>query len=292
MTTAHSTGSQAGSTALAVGALLLAMATVQSGAAIAKTLFAAAGPEGVTALRTGFAAIMLCALQRPWRGPGLSSGRFGILVAYGASLGVMNLLFYWSLLRLPLGVAVTIELVGPLTLSLLHSRRRADLFWLGLAAAGLACLAPLGRISSGIDHKGALFALGAGACWALYIEFGHRAARVVPPGRASAIGMAVAAAVTLPFGFLKAGAALSVPSILISGLLVALLSSAIPYSLEIKALRRLPPRTFGVLMSLEPAMAALAGVLFLGERLAAGHAIAIVLVIVASAGATLTTARR
>jgi inner membrane transporter RhtA len=270
---------------LAVAALLLAMATVQSGAALAKGLFAAVGPAGVAALRTGFAALMLGLAWQPWR-HALSGRQTKLLLAYGASLGLMNLLFYLSLQRLPLGIAVAIELVGPLTLALLHSRRKSHFAWLALACAGLASLLQPSAVAGPLDPVGALLAAGAGTCWALYIQSGHHLAGAMPSGRASALGMAVAALLTLPPGLWQGGWMLLQPSVLLPGLAVALLSSAIPYSLEMIALKRLPPRTFGMLMSLEPAVAALSGVLFLGEGLTLRQTLAIVCVIVASAGST------
>jgi inner membrane transporter RhtA len=272
-------------TLLAVAALVLAIATVQSGAALAKGLFTAAGPAGVTALRTGFAAVMLGLAWQPWREP-LSARQVKLLLAYGASLGLMNLLFYLSLQRLPLGIAVAIELVGPLSLALLHSRRKTHLAWLALAGIGLASLLPIGAVSNPLDPLGVLLAAGAGTSWALYIQFGHHLAGAMPAARASALGMAVAAILTLPAGILQGGRMLLTPTVLLPGLAIALLSSAIPYSLEMIALKRLPPRVFGVLMSLEPAGAALSGALFLGEGLTLRQGLAIACIILASAGST------
>lgn len=277
---------------MAVAAIILAMASVQSGAAYGKTLFSAIGPQGVTALRTSFGALMLAAVWQPWRGGRLTGGQCRAVVAYGVALGGMNLLFYYAISRLPLGIAVAIEFTGPFTLALMNSRRPSDILWLALALAGLAALVPMGDLSSAVDPLGAVFALGAGIFWALYIYFGHRVAGQLPGGRASALGMGVAALVTLPSGIGHAGWDLLGLAVLLPGLAVALLSSAIPYSLEMVALKRLPPRTFGVLMSLEPALAALAGTLLISEVLTTRQLAAIACVICASAGSTASSRHR
>ncbi|MDB5458315.1 MAG: hypothetical protein JWO72_56 [Caulobacteraceae bacterium] len=268
---------------LAVGVLVAGMVSIQTGAALAKQLFPVVGAQGAVALRVAIAAMVLLALQRPWRGP-LDRRHIRAVLLYGAALGAMNLLFYMSLKTVPLGVAVAIEFTGPLTVAVIASRRALDLAWVALAAAGLVLLAaPLGGAAIAADPLGALFALGAGIFWGLYIVLGKRAGEI-GVGRAAALGMAVAALVATPFGIAHAGAALFAPALLPLAVAVALLSSAIPYSLEMFALVRLPSRTFGVLMSLEPVIATLSGLLMLGERLSPVQTAAIGCIVVASFG--------
>ncbi len=269
-------------------ALLAAMASVQSGASIATTLFPVAGPTGTVALRAGFGTVMLCLALRPWR-LRVRRDSWLPLVVYGISLGTMNFLFYQAIDRLPLGIAVAVEFIGPLTVAVLTSRRYVDFLWIATAAAGLALLLPL-RSQAPLNLSGLLFALGAGACWALYILFGQQVGHRLGP-RGVALGSLVAAALIVPIGLATAPAPLFSRAVLLPGLLVGALSTALPYSLEMIALTRLPARTFGVLMSLEPAVGALSGLLILGERLAPAQWSAILLVIVASIG-TATGARQ
>lgn len=277
-----------GGTLLPVAALVCAMVSIQTGAAFAKGLFPAIGAAGVSTLRVGFAALILLALWRPWR-RSLTGREAGAIALYGAALGLMNLLFYLSLRTVPLGIAVAIEFTGPLAVALWGSRRPADFAWIGLAVVGLALLLPL-RDTASVDPVGAALALAAGGCWALYIVFGQAAGRAGGAG-AVALGMAVAALVVAPFGLASAGTDLLVPATLLAGLAVALLSSALPYSLEMFALTRMPRPTFGVLMSLEPAIAALAAVPLLGEMPSPLQWFAILCVSAASVGMT-ASARR
>lgn len=236
-------------------------------------------------LRIFFAAVVLMALWRPSR---LREGRRDV-IALGVLLGVMNLTFYEALDRIPLGIAVTLEFVGPLTVAVLGSRRRRDLVWVALAAAGLLLLTP--TPSSDLDPLGCAFALFAGACWGMYIIVTARVGRALPGGAGLAIAMTIAAAVTLPFGLIDGGGDLIGGELLLIAFGVAILSSAIPYSFELEALRRLPASTFGVLMSLEPGVAALAGFLVLDQGLAAREVVAISLVLTASVGALGTAGR-
>ena len=270
---------------LPVAALLTGMVSLQGGAAIAKSLFPSVGAAGTASLRVGFSALVLLAVWRPWR-RSLTLRDAGWIALYGAALGVMNLLFYLALTRLPIGPAVAIEFTGPLVLAIAGSRRKADLAWIGLAVLGLGLLLPLGGVG-GLDPLGIALALAAGAAWALYILFGQRAGRV-DGGQAVAWGMLAAALVVAPAGLAEAGTALFAPATLLLGLAVALLSSALPYSLEMVALRRLDRTTFGVLMSVEPAIAALLAYVLLGEALTPVQWLAIGLVIAASAGITAT----
>lgn len=273
-----------------LAALLAAMVSVQFGASLAKGLFPALGPEGTTICRCGLAAVMLLALHRPWR-ERPSRAALVAVGLYGASLGLMNLLFYLSIARIPLGVAVALEFTGPLSVALLASRRARDLAWVALAAAGIALVFPRTHATRAVDPVGVAFALGAGACWALYIVLGKRAGKAVPGGAASALGMLTAALVVAPFGVARAGARLLDPALWPLALAVAVFSSALPYSLEMHALRRLPARTFGVLMSLEPALAALAGLVVLRERLSATQGAAIACIIAASLGSAASVGR-
>lgn len=277
--------------AWAIIAIFLGMVSVQCGAAVAKYLFTVTGPMGMTALRTTFAAIMLGAIWRPWRGGALKGRKLATFAGYGVSLGFMNLLFYLSLERLPLGLAVAIEFLGPFTLAIAFSRKPMDFVWIALAMAGMAGLFPFGSLSARIDLVGVAYALGAGVCWAVYIIFGQKAGALLPGGQASALGMAIAAMATLPVGLWVEGTNLLSPTVLGFGLVVAFLSSALPYPLDMVALKRLPTRTFGILVSLEPAIAAISGLLLLGESLSLRQWAAILAVVLASLGSTVGAAR-
>ena len=271
---------------IAVVAVVFAMFSVTAGAALAKSLFAAIGPQGSTALRNGYGALMLVAFWRPWRGGWPNWPQMRLLLVYGCSLGAMNLMFYTSLQSLPLGLAVAIEFTGPFTLALITSRRATDFLWLVLAVAGLALLLPWGEGPVAADPKGVAFALGAGAMWALYIVFGQKASRLMPGGRVTSLGITIGSMITVPIGLAHAGSAMFTWATLGVALGVALFSSAIPYSMDMIALKRLPTRTFGILMSLEPAVAALVGLVLLGEGLTLRQQVAIACVMVASLGST------
>ena len=279
---------EASDIALPILALLAGMVSIQSGAALAKGLFPVIGAAGVRALRVGFSALILLAVWRPWRrGPERSEA--GAIVLYGAALGLMNLLFYLSLRTIPLGIAVAIEFTGPLAVALAGSRQALDFAWIGLAVLGLGLLLPLGDTAT-LDPTGAALALGAGLCWAGYIVFGQRAGRA-GGGRAVSLGMLVAGLVVAPVGLGQAGTELFTPSILATGFVIAVLSSALPYSLEMFALTRLPRPAFGVLMSLEPAVASVAAFALLGERLTPVQGMAIACIVAASAGITVAGRR-
>ena len=281
--------------------LIFGMITVQLGAALAKDLFSSLGPAGVVFLRVGFAALTLLALWRPWRlrangvqgrqRAGLLAGAqrsdYLAVLAFGLILAVMNLTFYAALDRIPLGVTVTIEFIGPLSVAVAGSRRALDLLWVALAVGGILLLAPLGVLGTvPLDPLGLLLALGAGACWAVYILLTARVGKAFPGGTGLSLAMTVGAVVLLPVGIAGAGGALLNPRLLLLGAGVGLLSSVIPYSLEMAALRRISTSAFGVLMSLEPAIAALVGWLVLREALEPRAIIALVLVTTAAIGAT------
>jgi inner membrane transporter RhtA len=267
--------------ALAPVLVMAGLVSQNLGAAWAKHLFPLIGSEGVTALRVGLSACLLLAFCRPWRHP-LKTADARNLALYGFMLGLMNLLIYRAFARIPIGIAIAIEVSGPLTVVLLHSRRRADFAWLACATAGLSLLLPL-RPGSALDPVGIAYAAGAAGCWAGYIVFGKRVSSL-PSGQAVAWGMTAAAALTVPLGVAHAGVALLAPPIFLGGLAVAILSSAAPYSLEMFALRRLSRRVFGILVSAAPAVGALAGYAVLGERLTLTQWLAIALVICACAG--------
>ncbi len=265
--------------------LLVAMFSIQLGASLAKSLFPAVGAMGATSLRLGFGTLLLWLVLRPWRMPWRTLP-WRMLVGYGISLGVMNSLFYLALQTVPLGIAIVLEFTGPLGLALLASRRLRDVGWVVLAVAGLLLLVPWTQQHEALDPLGVAYALGAGLCWALYIVFGQKSG-AEHGAQTVALGAAIAALVAVPWGVLQSGMALLAPALLPVGIGVAVLSMALPYSLEMVALTRLPVRTFGMLMSLEPAIGALCGFAFLHEQLGLLQWLAIIAVVVASAGATL-----
>lgn len=265
--------------------VIAAASSVQFGAALAATLFDDLGPAGASTLRVGLAAVFLLAAWRP-RVRGVEPADLRLAAALGVSLGVMNFAFYEALDRVPLGIAVTIEFAGPLGVAVALSHRRRDLVWVVLAASGILLLADPGGGS--IDATGLALVLIAAAAWAAYILLAARAGRRFTGGRGLALAMVVAALIPLGPGIAEAGGDLLDPALLAMGAAVALLSSVIPYSLETESLRRMPRQVFGVLMSLEPAVATLAGLLVLGQHLGARDLVAIFLVIVASVGATRT----
>ncbi len=271
-----------------VPAVLLAIVSVQGGAAIAKALFPVVGAAGTASLRIGLSALMLLVAVRPRLGQ-LRAAQWRAVVPYGVALGTMNFLFYCALARLPLGLAVTLEFVGPLLVALAGSRRWLDVLWAVLAGAGIALIAPWG--GHGLDVVGVLLALAAGGCWAVYIVLGGRVAEVLPGNTAVAIGMLFATLAVLPFGLASGQLAGLTPRLLGLGAALALFSSALPFTLEMQALKSLPTRTFSILMSIEPAAAAFCGWLFLHERLTPAQWLAVLLVAGASAGATLTARR-
>ena len=276
------TAAASGGRPAAVAMVLAAAGSLQVGAAFAVTLFDDLGPGGAAFLRLALAAVVLLALWRP-RVRGHPRADLRVAGAFGVALGLMNWSIYEAIDRIPLGVAVTIEFWGPLAVAVVGSRRPLDLLWAALAAGGILLLADPG--GGAIDAAGVALALLAGGCWAAYIALSARTGRVFPGGTGLAIAMAVGALVVLPAGVAQGGGALVQPGLLAGALVVALASSVLPYSLELEALRRLPAAVFGVLMSLEPAVAALAGLVVLGQSLVAREWVAIVLVVAASAGA-------
>ncbi|MDW3777932.1 threonine/homoserine exporter RhtA [Kluyvera cryocrescens] len=266
--------------------ILISMISIQSGASLAKSLFPMIGAPGVTALRLALGTLILVIIFKPWRLRFAKEQRLPLLF-YGLSLGAMNYLFYLSLQRIPLGIAVALEFTGPLAVALFSSRRPVDFIWVILAVTGLWFLLPLGQDVAHVDLTGALLALGAGAGWAVYILAGRRAGEEHGPATV-AMGSFIAAIVFVPLGAFQATEALWHWSLLPIGLAIAVLSTALPYTLEMIALTRLPTRTFGTLMSMEPAIATLSGLIFLGETLTFSQTMALGAIILASMGSTLT----
>ena len=254
-----------------------------------QALFPVVGAQGTTAVRVGLSALLMLMLWRPWRWR-LSRADAQAVALYGAALGAMNLMFYLSLQTLPFGLAVAIEFAGPLAVAIWSSRRAVDFVWVALAIVGLALLLPLGLSGSTLDPLGVLYAVGAAVFWALYIVFGKRAGHL-HAGQSVSLGLLVAALVVVPVGVAHAGAALLSPSVLLVGVAVAAISSALPISLEMMALKRLPKEAFGIMISMEPAVAALLALALLGERLDTVQWLAIGCIVAASMGSA-ATARR
>ncbi|WP_426117471.1 threonine/homoserine exporter RhtA [Pseudomonas sp. DSP3-2-2] len=272
-----------------IGLLLIAMASIQTGASLAKSLFPIVGAQGTTTLRLVFASVILLLTLRPWRARFTAKSLRTIFI-YGIALGGMNFLFYMSLRSVPLGIAVALEFTGPLAVALYSSRKAIDFVWIALAATGLLLLIPMGETSANLDLTGVAYALGAGVCWAAYILFGQKAGE--DNGiQTAALGVLIAAIFIAPIGMVHAGTALLDIALIPTAIGVAILSTALPYSLEMVALTRMPARTFGTLASIEPVFGALSGMLFLHEDLTLLQWLAIAAIILASAGATLTSQR-
>lgn len=272
-----------------IGLLLIAMASIQTGASLAKSLFPIVGAQGTTTLRLVFASVILLLTLRPWRAR-LTARSLRTVFIYGIALGGMNFLFYMSLRSVPLGIAVALEFTGPLAVALYASRKAIDFVWIALVAAGLLLLIPMGQTSANLDLTGAAYALGAGVCWAAYILFGQKAGE--DHGiQTAALGVLIAAIFIAPIGMVHAGSALLDIALIPTAIGVAILSTALPYSLEMVALTRMPARTFGTLASIEPVFGALSGMLFLSENLTLLQWLAITAIILASAGATLSSQR-
>lgn len=269
-----------------VAVILIAMLSIQSGASLAKSLFPLVGAPGVTALRIALGTLILVVIFKPWRLRVNKEQRLPLLF-YGLALGAMNYMFYLSIQTIPLGIAVALEFTGPLAVALFSSRRPVDFIWVVLAVLGLWFLLPLGQRVSEIDLTGAALALGAGACWAVYILTGQRAGEEHGPATV-ALGSLIAAIIFVPLGMAQATDSIWQWSVMPVGFAVAILSTALPYSLEMIALTRLPTRIFGTLMSMEPALAAISGMVFLGETLTFTQTLALCSIIAASMGSTLT----
>jgi inner membrane transporter RhtA len=272
--------------AVPIAALMAAMVCFQLGAALAKGLFPIVGPSGTAALRLAIASIILLAVWRPWH-IRFTQRQLSIVIVYGVAMGLMNFFFYLALSYIPLGITMALEFTGPLGVALFASRRPIDFLWILLAALGLAALLPLGLGGAPLSAVGVAYALAAGVCWALYIVFGRRAG-AAHGGQITSWGTVIGASVIVPIGVAHSGTQLFSPAILPIAIAVAVLSSALPYSLEMFAMPRIPTRTFGVLMSLNPALGALSGLIFLGESLTLIQWAAIASIVAASAGSAAT----
>lgn len=272
---------------LPYAALIGAIVTLCVGTSLAKGLFPIVGAQGTSAYRVGFAALILMLVWRPWNHP-ISRADLGRVALYGVVMGVLNLSFYMAIRTVPLGVAVAIEFIGPLAVSVASSRKLIHFVWIGLAVLGLGLLLPIDPGARPLDPVGVGFACVAAVMWALYIILGKRTGHL-HAGRSVALGMVAAALIVVPIGVASAGTALFQPRLIALGLVAAVMSSAIPYSLEMIALRAIPKRSFGVMLSLEPAAGALAGLVILREHLAATQWLAIAAIVAASAGTIMTT---
>ncbi|MBQ4864258.1 DMT family transporter [Pseudoalteromonas sp. MMG013] len=269
----------------AVACLLCAMITIQSGASIAKQLFPFVGPEGTTAYRLGFSALILCLIFRPWR---RLPRNWKPIIIYGLCLGGMNITFYYAIERIPIGIGVALEFTGPLAVALFSSKRKRDYLWVAFAMLGIVLLLPDINSADGLDPVGVILALVAGAFWAGYILFGKKIGNQGSGGATVALGMTVAAIVLVPYGVTLQGSALLDWQLLPLGIMIGLLSSALPYSLEMVALRNMSAQSFSIMMSLEPAIAALAGLLILAEMLTLLQWTAVFMVITASLGSSMS----
>lgn len=266
--------------------VLISICSIQGGAGYAKQLFSVLGPGVMTFLRVWMAALILLVIFQPWKQK-LTKKTLGIIALYGIALGAMNLLFYLALQRIPLGITVALEFTGPLAVATFSSKRALDLLWVVLAGLGIILILPHANVSNGIDTLGVFLALGAGALWGLYIILAQKVGRSMAGGSATALGMLFAALTVTPTAIPQLHFADYKLQIWVSAFAVAILSSAVPYSLEMIALRSIPSKTFGVLMSLEPAVAALMGLFLLSEKLTSLQGLAIFLVMLASAGSSL-----
>ena len=275
---------------------MVSLITLCAGTSLAKGLFPFVGAEGTTTYRLVFSTLLLMAFWRPWR-RAWTWADVPILVLFGATLGLMNLLFYNAIKTVPFGLAIALEFTGPLAVALWSSKKPLDFVWIVLAVAGMGLILPLGNASgadmqaAAIDPVGIAYALGAGACWAVYIVVGQRVADRIG-SFATPMGMLVAALLVTPVGISVAGSSLLNPEWMLAGLGIALLSSAIPYSLEMYSLKHLPKQTFSILLSLEPAVGALAGWLVLSEQLSTQQLGAIGLIMTASMGSAMTAGQR
>lgn len=269
-----------------LAALVIAMLSLQVGASIAKQLFSVIGVEATVTLRLLVSAVLLTVVFKPWHARFTNSNWLAVTM-YGASLACMNLSFYFALQTIPLGIAVALEFVGPMAVAMIWSRRLVDFVWVVVAIVGLLLLLPFSDASKDLDPTGVMLALVAGGCWAIYIVVGQKAGRD-HGGLAAVLGVIIAAIIVTPVGLSCAGASLFGIALLPTAVAIGILSSAVPYTLEMYALRRLPTHTFGILMSLEPALAGLIGFTLMRETLAPLHIAAIALIVLASAGAALT----
>jgi len=272
--------------------LLTAMLAVQTGATWAKKLFPVIGPVRAVALRVGISAVLLLIIMRPWRKLRLTRRNWPVLLAYGLTLAGMNLAFYCALERIPLGIAVALEFIGPLSLAIIFSHRKQDLLWVVLATAGLLLLLPLKHTASTLDPVGVAYALVAAGGWALYSLIGQRAGRELGESAVVGAGMTVGAIAVLPFALAQPGHVTVTPGIALAAFLMSVLSSALPFQLEMIAITRLPTRVYSTLTSLEPALGTLSGLVFLREIPSLPEVIGIAAIMAASLGTALSMEAR
>ncbi len=275
------------STIFPVLLIILSMLSLVSGASLAKQLFSAIGTESTSVIRLGIAALFLSLLWRPWRTK-LNRSQLKIIAIYGVCLGAMNFLFYLAIARLPLGIAIAIEFIGPLSVAIFLSRKAFDFVWAVLAILGIILILPLSNLQEPIDIVGVFYALGAAAAWALYVIQGKKAAQATHSGVVTSLGMTAGFIAVFPFGATNIPMVFSTSTLVFTAIGVGILSSAIPYSLEMIALKRLTSKHFGLLMSMEPAIGAIAGYLYLDEQLTTLQLMAILCIITASIGSTMT----
>lgn len=273
---------------LAIASVLLAMVAIQSGASFAKQLFPIVGPEGTSALRAFFAAAILSIIFKPWKAR-LSPRGWRNVIFYGICLGAMNIIFYAAIARIPLGIGVALEFTGPLAVAFFSARKKRDFAWVLLAVVGVCLLLPdIGNSPNSLDPVGVMLALTAGAFWAGYIVFGNKTGNEGSGGVTVTLGMLVAAFAIVPIGVISQGAVLLTPFALFMGVAVGVFSSAIPYTLEMNAMRNMPKQTFSIMMSVEPAIAAIAAFIIIDETLTVSQWFAVALVVVATAGSSIT----
>ncbi len=275
---------------LPILAVVGSIVSLTVGTSCGKQLFPLVGPGGTAAYRVVFASLLLLSIWRPWRAS-LSAKDAKALALYGVTLGLMNFVFYQAINKLPLGIAIAIEFTGPLTVAVVLSRRVIDFVWIGLTLSGLGLLLPLRASETALNPQGVAFALASALLWALYIVFGKRLGHL-HSGRATALGMTIAAITIFPLGLAESGARLFQPNLILPGIGLAIASSAIPYSLEMFALKRLPKKTFGILLSMEPAVGALTGFFILHEILSWTQWLAIACIMIASIGTALDSKKR
>lgn len=272
----------------AIVSVLLAMVAIQSGASFAKQLFPIVGPEGTSALRAFFAAAILSIIFKPWKAR-LSPKGWRNVIFYGICLGAMNIIFYAAIARIPLGIGVALEFTGPLAVAFFSARKKRDFAWVLLAVVGVCLLLPdIGNSPNSLDPVGVMLALTAGAFWAGYIVFGNKTGNEGSGGVTVTLGMLVAAFAIVPIGVVSQGTVLLTPFALFMGVAVGVFSSAIPYTLEMNAMRNMPKQTFSIMMSVEPAIAAIAAFIIIDETLTVSQWFAVALVVVATAGSSIT----
>lgn len=279
------------STIFPVILIILSMLSLVSGASLAKQLFSAIGSESTSVIRLAIAALFLSLLWRPWRAK-LNRSQLKTIAIYGVCLGVMNFLFYLAIARLPLGIAIAIEFTGPLSVAIYLSRKAYDFIWALLAVIGIILILPLSNVQQSIDIVGVVYALGAAAAWALYVIQGKKAAAATHSGVATSLGMTAGFIAVFPFGASNLPMVFSSYSLILTAVGVGILSSAIPYSLEMIALKKLTSKHFGLLMSMEPAIGAIAGYFYLNEQLTTLQLMAIICIITASVGSTMTATKQ